>query len=103
MAMTSAIRIEGGLFSPDLLEQLDRNDLPGQRAADFGLSGTLSDEVAAVFAAARAQWEVFQQQVQRLGDHASSGQITRITRNQWHVPFFGLLSYDVQQNETLYH
>lgn len=100
--MTSAIRIEGGLFSPDLLEQLDRNDLPGQRAADFGLSGTLSDEVAAVFAAARAQWELFQQQVQRLGDHASSGQITRITRNQWHVPFFSLLGYDVQRNETPY-
>lgn len=100
--MTSAIRIEGGLFSPDLLEQLDRNDLPGQRAADFGLSGTLSDEVAAVFAAARAQWELFQQQVQRLGDHASSGQFTRITRSQWHVPFFSLLGYDVQRNDTPY-
>ncbi|MFT0817997.1 DNA methyltransferase [Synechococcus sp. W60.3] len=96
--MTPSIRIEGGLFSSDLLEQLDRNDLPGQRAADFGLSGSLSDEVAAVFSEARALWDMFQQRLQRLGDQSSPAQITRVTRNQWHIPFFSLLGYDLQPN-----
>ncbi|WP_156926370.1 endonuclease domain-containing protein, partial [Chloroflexus sp. Y-396-1] len=96
--MTPSIRIEGGLFSPDLLEQLDRNDLPGQQAADFGLAGSLSDEVAAVFGEARALWDMFQQRLRRLGDQPSPATIMRVTRTHWHMPFFSLLGYDLQPN-----
>jgi hypothetical protein len=32
------VRIEGGLFGPDLLEALASAGLPGQKPADFGLA-----------------------------------------------------------------
>ena len=49
MATFPAIRIEGGLLGPDVLEQLVSADLPGQKAADFGLEArrNLTDEIAA--------------------------------------------------------
>lgn len=56
MATFPAIRIEGGLLGPDVLDQLLAAELPGQKPADFGLDGRrkLTDEIAAVFAGARA-------------------------------------------------
>jgi hypothetical protein len=33
-----SVRIEGGLFGPDLLEALASAELPGQKPADFGLA-----------------------------------------------------------------
>jgi hypothetical protein len=62
MATFPAIRIEGGLLGPDVLDQLLAAELPGQKPADFGLDGRrkLTDEIAAVFADARALWQVFQ-------------------------------------------
>jgi hypothetical protein len=56
MATSPAIRIEGGLLGPDVLDQLLAAELPGQKPADFGLDGRrkLTDEIAAVFAGARA-------------------------------------------------
>lgn len=52
MTMFPSIRIEGGLLGPDVLDQLLAGDLPGQRAADFGLEAkrSLTDEIAAAFA-----------------------------------------------------
>jgi hypothetical protein len=32
------VRIEGGLFGPNLLDALACADLPGQKSADFGLA-----------------------------------------------------------------
>ncbi|GIW56881.1 MAG: hypothetical protein KatS3mg082_3285 [Nitrospiraceae bacterium] len=37
MKIFPAIRIEGGLFAPDLLDQLLAEELPGQKPRDFGL------------------------------------------------------------------
>ncbi|MDZ7314676.1 MAG: BREX-1 system adenine-specific DNA-methyltransferase PglX, partial [candidate division KSB1 bacterium] len=90
-----SLRIEGGLFSPDLLEALSRADLPGQKPADFGLSPrrALTDEIAAVYHDARALRQVFLHRLERLpeGDPATSE-----TRELWMIPFLRLLGYELQ-------
>ena len=101
MSTFPSIRIEGGLLAPDLLDQLLAGELPGQKAADFGLDSkrNLTDEIAAVFADARALWGVFQNRLARLpdGDVATS-----VTRDAWVIPFFGLLGYEPRYNQRAY-
>jgi SOS-response transcriptional repressor LexA len=96
-----SIRIEGGLLGPDLLDQLVAGELSGQRPADFGLDAkrNLTDEIAAVFADARALWGVFQHRRERLpeGDPGTS-----VTRDAWMVPFLGLLGYEPRYNARAY-
>ncbi|MFN4293823.1 MAG: DNA methyltransferase, partial [Thermoflexales bacterium] len=96
-----AVRIEGGLFGPDLLERLLAGELPGQHPTAFGLSGRqgLTDEIAAAFADARAHWEAFRRQLDRLpeGDMATSA-----TRDAWALPFFSLLGYELRYNPRAY-
>jgi hypothetical protein len=97
MAAFPAIRIEGGLLGPETLDQLLAAELPGQRPADFGLDGrrSLTDEIAAAFADARALWGVFQHRLERLAeDHPA----TTETRDFWAVPLFRLLGYAPQYN-----
>ena len=90
-----AIRIEGGLLGPDIVEQLLRGELPGQKPADFGLDGrrNLLDEIAAAFADCRKYWEAFQHRLGRLpeGDPATS-----VTRDAWAIPFFSLLGIEAR-------
>ncbi|HXK43031.1 MAG TPA: hypothetical protein PKV82_09440, partial [Anaerolineae bacterium] len=94
MSAFPSLRIEGGLFSPDLLEALARADLPGQKPQDFGLPPrrALTGEIAAVYHDARALWQVFQHRLERLheGDLATSE-----TRDSWVIPFLRLLGYDL--------
>ena len=54
---TPAIRLEGGLFGPDILDHLLSGELPGQKSPDFGFDArrSLTDEIAAVFSEARAR------------------------------------------------
>jgi hypothetical protein len=97
MATFPAIRIEGGLLGPDVLDQLLTAELPGQKPADFGLDvrRNLTDEVAAIFADARALWQVFQHRLQRLSPEDPA---TSVTRDAWGVPFLGLLGYEPRYN-----
>jgi hypothetical protein len=101
MASYPSIRIEGGLLGPELLDQLVAGDLPGQKPADFGLDAkrNLTDEIAAVFADARALWGVFQHRLERLEPNDLA---TTITRDAWAVPFFGLLGYEPRYNPRAY-
>lgn len=101
MATHPSIRIEGGLLGPDLLDKLTSGDLPGQRAADFGIEGTrnLTDEIATAFADARAMWGVFQNRLSRL-DESDIG--TTVTRDAWMVPFLGLLGYEPRYNSRAF-
>ncbi len=96
-----AIRLEGGLFGPDILEQLLSGDLPGQKAQDFGLDArrSLTDEMAAIFAEARAQWSIFQQRLQRL---APADVATTTTRDAWVIPFLSSLGYELTFNARAY-
>jgi hypothetical protein len=54
-----AIRIEGAILSPDILEKLE--DAAGQRPADFGLgpSVKVKDEIARAWADARDYWRIY--------------------------------------------
>jgi len=96
-----AARIEGGLFAPDLLEQLLAEELPGQKPRDFGLGGRrgLTDEIAAAFADARALWQVFQRRLERLPEGDLG---TTVTRDAWTIPFLGLLGYELHYNRRAY-
>lgn len=101
MSSFPAIRIEGGLFGSEFLEQLFAGGLPGQKPQDFGLDGkrNLTDEVAAVFADARAQWEVFKRRLERL---SADYPATSVTRDAWVIPFLSLLGYELRYNPRAY-
>ncbi len=85
------LRIEGGLLSPDFLERI--HEMPGQRAAEFGLDANrpLVDEVSAIYADARVYWEAFQRRLA----HADGESITTVTREQWVIPLLELLGYQL--------
>ncbi|MEJ5251110.1 MAG: N-6 DNA methylase [Armatimonadota bacterium] len=101
MNVFPAVRIEGGLLASDIPERLLTDDLPGQKPADFGITGrrSLTDEVASLFAQARLQWEVFQHRLARLPDDDPA---TSVTREGWVVPFLRLLGYELYYNWRAY-
>jgi hypothetical protein len=94
LSRSQALRIEGGLFGPDLLEALARGELPGQKPEDFRLPPrrNLTEEIASLYHDARSLWQVFQHRLERLpeGDLATSE-----TRELWTVPLLRLLGYDL--------
>lgn len=87
-----SIRIEGSILSPDILDRLDDGQ-PGQKASDFGFSkdGKVKDEIARAWADAQDYWRIFQRKLETAKDNA-----TTETRQNWIVPLFGLLKYDVE-------
>ena len=101
MASYPSIRIEGGLLGSELLDQVCAADVPGQKAADFGLGPkrNLMDEIAAVFADAKSQWGIFQNRLARMsGDELA----TTETRKQWVEPFLSLLGYNAHPNPSAF-
>lgn len=102
MSLYPSIRLEGGLFGPDMLDAVVAGALPGQKPADFGLEPrrNMTEEISAVFRDARAVWGVFQNRLARLpvsGDPATS-----VTRDAWAVPFLGLLGFELRYNPRAY-
>ncbi|MFS8903747.1 DUF559 domain-containing protein [Synechococcus sp. H60.4] len=101
MSQFPAVRLEGGLLGPDILEQLLAGELSGQKPKDFGLEDkrSLTEEIASVFAEARTQWEVFRRRLARLpeGDPATS-----VTRDAWVIPFLSFLGYELRYNPRAY-
>jgi hypothetical protein len=89
----TSIRIEGAIFSPDILGQIEK--LPGQRPPDFALdSGTkVKDEIARAWADAQDYWRIFQRKLETVKEGSNA---TTETRNLWMVPLFGLLRYDIE-------
>jgi hypothetical protein len=64
MAYTT-IHIEGGLLSPDFLEQIHAQ--AGQTPVDFGLekNRSLVDEISGVWSDVRLYWSAFQRRLER--------------------------------------
>jgi hypothetical protein len=87
-----AITIEGGLIATDLIEQIAATpqDVPGQRPADFGLEGRLSDEIQKAFSDALAYWNAFQTRLAR-GKESP----TTITRETWIVPLLEEIGFSL--------
>ncbi|MCX7623944.1 MAG: SAM-dependent methyltransferase [Thermomicrobium sp.] len=95
-----AIRLVGGLFAPDLLDQLrhDPTQLAGQKPRDFAFPDERSfrDTVAEAYRDALDLWRIFQQ---RLAHLPAGERATTLTRNTWVLPFFSLLGYELVRNE----
>ena len=96
-----AVRLEGGLFGPDILERLESGDLPGQRPADFGFPAgrSLVDEIAAAYRDAQDFWRVFRRRLDRTPEDDPA---TSLTRDGWVIPFLDLLGYDLYYNRRAY-
>jgi uncharacterized membrane protein YgcG len=86
-----AIRIEGAILSPDLLDRIE--EVSGQRPADFGLDGAVKDEIARAWADAQDYWRIFQR---RLDSLKADSPATTETRQQWVLPLLGLLGYQLE-------
>ena len=88
-----SIRVEGAILSPDILGQIE--DLPGQKASDYGLDpGTkVKDEIARCWADAQDYWRIFQRKLETLKEGSNA---TTETRNLWIAPLLGLLRYDIE-------
>lgn len=88
-----SIRIEGAIFSPDILERLE--EAPGQRPADFNLDtgNKVKDEIARAWADAQDYWRIFQRKLDSLKPDSPA---TTETRQQWIVPLLGLLGYQLE-------
>ena len=88
-----SIRIEGAIFSPDILDRLE--DAPGQRPIDFGLdtSAKVKEEIARAWADAQDYWRIFQRKLEPLKPASPA---TSETRNNWVVPLLGLLGHQLE-------
>ena len=91
-----SIRIEGGLLSAELLDDLYEasENLPGLKPADFGLKKDtrLIDHIASIWSDARHHWQAFW----RRASTPQPGETgVTFTRNQWITPFLSLLGYDL--------
>ena len=88
----STISLEGGLFTPDLLEGISQADsnIPGQNASDFGLrpNRSLLDEIQSSFSDASLRWDAFNRRRER-----SRQNLTTLTRQDWAAPLFEILGF----------
>jgi len=95
-----AVRLEGGLFGPDFLALLKSGELPGQKAADFGIADRpLIEEIAAAYRDAKRYWEAFRSGLERLPPDDPG---TSLTRERWMIPFLSLLGYEPRYNRRAY-
>jgi hypothetical protein len=84
--------VEGGLLAPDLLDRIYEGTAPGQKPVDFGHTGRLESEIAAVWQEAREHWRAFQHRLERLPENDPA---TTVTRDQWVIPLLSLLGYEL--------
>jgi len=85
--------IEGGLFPPDLIDEVVAGNGPGQDAASFGVKGSLSDEMQAAFSDIRTFWDAFQRRLGRQRE-GQDGR-TSLTREALVAPVLERLDYQM--------
>lgn len=94
-----SIRIEGSIFSSDILEKIEQGDIAGQLPKDSGFESNtkVKDEIAIAWADANSYWKVFKGRVDTLkvGDSGTSE-----TRKFWIIPFLGLLGYKIENYKS---
>ena len=88
----TSIKIEGGLISQELLEDITEGRAAGQQPQDFGLDKNrrLIDEIGAVWSDARSYWDAYQRALARLPE---ADPATTATREQWIRPLLAALGY----------
>lgn len=90
-----AIHSEGALIPEDILDQIVREELPGQKAADFGFAKgiRLGDEIARAWSDAQDYWRIFRRHAQDLPDGETGASLTR---ERWMAPLLNhLLGYEL--------
>ncbi len=94
-----SIRIEGSIFSSDILEKIEQSDIPGQLPKDFGFESNVKvkDEIAVAWADSNSYWKVFKGRVDNLKEGDSG---TSETRKFWIIPFLGLLGYEIENYKS---
>jgi len=92
------IRIEGAILAADILDKIEKsNSITGQKPADFKIEGSnkVKDEISRAWADAQSYWSIFKRKRELL--ESDDNQIgTTETRNQWMIPFLGLLGYTIE-------
>ena len=92
------IRIEGAILAADILDKIEKsNSITGQKPADFKIeaSNKVKDEISRAWADAQSYWSIFKRKRELL--ESDDNQIgTTETRNQWMIPFLGLLGYTIE-------
>jgi len=91
----TAIRSEGNLIPLDLLDRIVREEVPGQKAADFGLpkGARLGDEIARAWSDAQDYWHVFRRRAAELPPQETG---TSLTRERWMARLLNdLFAYDL--------
>lgn len=91
-----SIDLQGNVISAEVLDQLVRADIYGQKSADFGLSAdtTVDRAIGEAWTTARTKWKQFQEK----RDKISSNGFTE-TRKQWIKPLFQELGYELETSE----
>lgn len=95
-----SIRIEGTILSADILDRLSNEDIPGQKAKDFGLThknARVKDEIVRAWADAQDLWRIFISRMERVPENRTG---TSETRSFWMVPLLQILGYDPQYDST---
>jgi hypothetical protein len=96
----SAIHAEGALIPEEILDQIAREELPGQKAVDFGFpKGTrLGDEIARAWSDAQDYWRIFSRHAQDLAEGETGA---TPTRERWMAPLFNhLLGYELTYQQA---
>lgn len=90
----STIRIEGGLFTSETMEQLLRGELDGQKAIHFDLDSNryLMEEISVAWSDANLYWAAFQSRQRRMRKSDSN---TSVTRESWLIPLLGVLGFSL--------
>ena len=90
----SAIRVEGSLFSAELIAGLG-DETSGQLPRDFELQprSRVRDEILEAWGDLAEQWKVFSRRRERLAEGESG---TTETRRFWMEPFFAALGYELE-------
>lgn len=93
-----AVVSEGGLFPSDLLDRIATGGAEGQRASDFGLTGSqrLTDETQGAFSDARSFWDSFLRRTTH-----SRESLTTLTRKSWAEPLLERLGFELIPQRTI--
>ncbi len=91
---TSAIKIEGQILSPEIIDRLDSGEIKGQSPSDFKFDKgiRLRDEIARAWADAKDQWSIFNRRIEKL---AETDYGTTETRKFWIIPLLENFGYSV--------
>ncbi len=93
------IRIEGSIFSPDILDKIEQGDIGAQLPKDFGFDSKIKvkDEIAKAWADANSQWKIFNSRIENVKESESGNSETR---KYWVIPLLGFLGYEVELSKT---